>query len=76
MRVANDERLIMSSTACRRNISFSEGFVFVKGVRKVLVSCRAELSGRTVTSQEFREIDRTSFSQRVAAYSLDFVLDS
>ena len=46
-------------------------FVFVRGTRKVLVSDagRAELFGRVVNSQVFREINRTSFCEGVKAQS-------
>ena len=54
-------------------------FVFVKGMRKVLVSEMpngAKLSGWMVDNQEFRKIDWVTFSERIIAQSCDFILDS
>ena len=50
-------------------------FVFVRGTRN-RIRRRVELSGRVVNSQEFRQIDRTSFRAGVKAQSCNFVLDS
>ena len=52
-------------------------FDFVKGMRKGSdVRNGAKLSGWMVDSQEFRKIDRVTFSKRIVAQSCDFILDS
>ena len=51
-------------------------FVFVKGMRKVLVSEMEQLSGWMADSQQFRKIDWVTFSERIVAQSCDVILDS
>ena len=51
-------------------------FVFVKGMRKVLVSEMEQLSGWMADSQQFRKIDWVTFSERIVAQTLYWILET
>ena len=64
-------------TGRERKSSLSKGLCFCEryaegsGVRN-----GAKLCGWSVDSQEFRKIDWVTFTERIAAQSCDFILDS